>query len=455
VISRGRAAVRLLVAAMVGLCAVVALAKPANAHSGVESYVYLELFETSIEGRIEYPIADLNAVLGLAIPQDETGALAGIESSLDLIYSYAEDHFSIGDGTTTWPIVFDSFQVLEASAGSYAVFHFEVVQTFDPVPRSFTVFYDGIIEAKPARAGLLLIATDIYSGTFRNEADHLLRFTAENTTQVVDLDDRSWLKGLMAVVGLGVEHIRIGSDHILFVLALLLPSVLAFRKPQGWESAPDARASLWRVLKIVTMFTVAHSITLTLGGLGLVEISPRLVETIIALSIALAALHNLRPVFLNKEWLLAFGFGLFHGFGFAGLLSELGLDRSNRFLSLFGFNLGIEIGQAAIILMAFPALFLLRRTRVYLPAMRTGSVVLSVIALAWAVERLFEVELGVSRIVDPLLAWPRALWLVLVVTMVAAGLFAYDRSRGLLRPLPTTIEPERHRSVERALEPLE
>jgi hypothetical protein len=443
------------VAATVGLYAVLALAVPAKAHSGVESYVYLELFETKIAGRVEFPINDLNEVLGLAIPQDEAGALAAIESNLELIHAYAEEHFSIGDGTTIWPIAFDSFEVLDVSAGSYAVFHFEVVQTFDPVPRSFTVFYDGIIEAKPARAGLLLIATDIYSGTFRNEADHLLRFTADNTTQAVDLDDRSWFRGLVAVIGLGVEHIRIGTDHILFVLALLLPSVLAFRKPLGWEPAPSAQASLWRVLKIVTMFTVAHSITLTLGGLGLVEISPRLVETIIALSIALAALHNLRPVFLNKEWLLAFSFGLFHGFGFAGLLSELGLDRSNRFLSLFGFNLGIEIGQAAIILMAFPALFLLRRTRTYLPAMRTGSVVLGVIALAWAIERSFEVDLGVNRVVDPLLAWPRSLWLVIGVTVVAAALFAYDRSRGLLRPLPATSEPERQRSVERTLEPLE
>ena len=194
-------------------------------------------------------------------------------------------------------------------------------------------------------------------------------------------------------------------------------------------------SSLWRVLKIVTMFTIAHSITLAVGGLGIVELSPRLVETIIALSIAAAALHNIRPIFANKEWVLAFAFGLFHGFGFAGLLSELGLDRSNRFLSLLGFNIGVELGQAAIILMVFPMLFILRRTRYYLGILYGGSVVLALVAPVWATERIFDYDTQVNELVDPILQWPRSAGLVAVGYVVATALWWFDRSRGRLAPV--------------------
>ncbi|MFA9563755.1 MAG: HupE/UreJ family protein, partial [Acidimicrobiales bacterium] len=356
---------------LLALGAVVMLVVPffwtsaAHAHTGNQSYVYLEIFDTAIAGRVEYPIRDLNRILGLDIPIDEPETLESLEANADVIQAYTAEHLAIGpeDGLTTWPYEFEDIELLDLGGGSYAVFNFEIQERFDPPPRTFRVSYDAIIEADSDRDGFLLIATDWGSGTFNNEANEFLRFSQGDTTHLVELDDTAWWKGVSGVVELGAEHIRIGTDHILFVLALVLPSVLVFVK---WRDDPERRwhpsasfgSSLWRVLKIVTMFTVAHSITLALGGLGIVELSPRLVETIIALSIAAAALHNLHPIFVNKEWVLAFGFGLFHGFGFAGLLSELGLDRSNRFPSLLGFNVGVELGQSAIILMIFPMLFL-------------------------------------------------------------------------------------------------
>lgn len=413
------------------------LASPAQAHTGTQSYVYLEIYDTAIAGNVQYPIVDVNEVLDLAIPQDRAGAFAAIQENLATLQTYTIEHLAIGDGTTWWTIDFTGFRVLEISAGSYAVLEFELAERFDPVPREFTVTFDGIMSDKPDRDALLLIASDWQSGTFRNEGESLLRYTADNPRQVVQLEQASWVKGMTAVIGLGAEHIRIGSDHILFVLALVLPSVLAFRRPEGWLPAATFGSSLWRVLKIVTMFTVAHSITLALGGLGIVELPPRLVEAVIAVSIAAAAIHNIRPVVDNKEWLLAFGFGLFHGFGFAGLLSELGLDRSNRIASLLGFNIGIELGQMVIILLIFPALFLMRRTRAYLGIMYAGSALLAIGALGWAVERAFDVELGVSRIIDPILDWPRSVWLAALLTGVAAFLYWFDRSRSQLTPLPS------------------
>lgn len=427
-----------------------AFALPALAHSGEESYVYLDIYDSEIEGRVEFPVSDLNDILGTDIPQEEPGALQAIEASLGMLQDYAAEHLTLGQEGRAWQLEFSGYDVIPAEPGTYAVLPFTVVEDFTEPPRTFEASYRGIIEAKPEKSALLIIGTDFGSGTFNNEADHLLVFTPGDTDQTVDLGERSWWAGLMAVVGLGVEHIQIGSDHILFILALVLPAVLIFREPHGWLPAPSFGSSLWRVVKIATSFTVAHTITLTLGGLGVIELSPRLVEPVIAVSIALAALHNLRPVFQNKEWLIAFGFGLFHGFGFAGLLADLGLTRTNRVVSLLGFNLGIEIGQVVIILLVFPALFLLRRTRAYNWLMSLGSLALAVIAVGWFVDRVFEIDSGVDRIVEPVMAWPRPLYVVALFTAVSAAYWWYERSRGELLPLEP--EPEGARLAKSPIE---
>ena len=405
----------------------------ASAHSGKQSYVYLEIFDDAIAGRVEYPIKDLNDVL----PESADEATDALESNRAAIENYTLQHLSLSsvDGVA-WSYTFDDeIETLEASNGDYAIFNFEIDQAFDPPPRQFVVTYDGIIESGLRSDAFLLIATDFGSGTFNNEAGEFARFTADSIRQDVDLDDASYWKGVRGTIG---------TDHILFVLALVLPSALVFvRRPdaQGtaepgvWMPAARFRSSLWRVLKIVTMFTVAHSITLALGGFQIIELSPRLVETIIAISIAIAAIHNIRPIWANKEWMMAFAFGLFHGFGFAGLLSELGLDRSNRFVSLLGFNIGVELGQAAIILMVFPILFLLRRTRAFVPMMYAGSVGLAVIAMSWAFERIFDYDTSINSLVEPALRWPRSALLVVAALAFAVGLYAFDRSRNALRPV--------------------
>lgn len=439
---------RLLAIAATAIVVGLIAASPASAHSGRQSYVYLEIFDDAIAGRVEYPIDDLNGVLGLDIPQDD-GALEAAERERAAIEAYTSAHLSIGpsDGSTTWSYSFDDLEVLDIFPIGYVVLQFEVDQRFDPPPRAFTVAYDGIIESDPARDAFLLIATDWGSGTFNNEANEFLRFTNDDVVHVVDLEDSSWWKGFRGTVDLGVEHIRIGTDHIMFVMALVLPAVLIFaRRPVDetaeWHPSRSFPASLWRVLKIATMFTIAHTITLALGGFGIVELPERLVETVIAISIALAALHNIHPIFPNKEWMLAFGFGLFHGFGFAGLLSELGLDRSNRFTSLLGFNLGVEIGQAAIIVMVIPTLFMLRRTRLYKPLVLVGgSLVLAVLSLLWASERVFEVDTKVDRLIDPLVRWPRAALLLGVALLVATAIWAFERSRDRLLPVYRAGEP--------------
>jgi hypothetical protein len=192
----------------------------------------------------------------------------------------------------------------------------------------------------------------------------------------------------------GVWHIWIGFDHILFLVSLLLPCVL-LPMGKGWTAAERFGGTFWDVFKVATSFTVAHSITLSLAALSVIELPSRLVESAIALSVVLAALNNLWPLVHGRRWLVAFGFGLIHGFGFASVLTDLGLPQDTLLVALVGFNLGVEGGQLAIIAAFLPLAFALRRTWVYRRLIFTGgSAAIALVAAIWLVERAFDLKLG-------------------------------------------------------------
>jgi hypothetical protein len=189
----------------------------------------------------------------------------------------------------------------------------------------------------------------------------------------------------------GVWHIWIGADHIVFLLSLLLPSVLRRRGARfgQWESQPHFWATLRQVLAVVTAFTVAHSVTLGLAALGLVSLPGALVEVAIAASVVVAALGNLASRTLNFRWQMAFGFGLIHGFGFASVLGDLGLPAQQLAGGLLGFNLGVELGQLAIVMIFIPLAWWLRNTAIYRWGfMVAGSGGIALAGLYWMFERI-------------------------------------------------------------------
>ena len=188
----------------------------------------------------------------------------------------------------------------------------------------------------------------------------------------------------------GVHHIVTGYDHLLFLLCLLLPSVLRRTpgQPPGWQAVVGWRDALLPVAKTVTLFTLAHSVTLALAALGWVRLASSFVEPAIAATIMLAAFDNLRPLLLRWRGAVAFGFGLIHGFGFAGVLGELDLPPAQFGWALFQFNLGLELGQLALVLMVVPLLFWLRHQAAYVPVvLRAGSAAALLMAALWLVER--------------------------------------------------------------------
>jgi hypothetical protein len=190
----------------------------------------------------------------------------------------------------------------------------------------------------------------------------------------------------------GVEHIWHGYDHILFLLSLLLPAVLV-RRDQQWRAQAALRPAFLEVCKVVTAFTLAHSITLSLATLDIVRLPARVSESAIALSIVLAALNNVVPVVQARRWTVAFAFGLLHGFGFANVLTDLGLPPGTLALALVGFNLGVEAGQLAIVGAFLPMAYLLRNTLVYRRLVfGGGSLAIAVVGALWLIERAFNLR---------------------------------------------------------------
>ncbi|MBT9316477.1 HupE/UreJ family protein [Leptothoe spongobia] len=194
-------------------------------------------------------------------------------------------------------------------------------------------------------------------------------FTPENNSVEI-AGTVSWQQQFASFLHLGVEHIFTGYDHILFLVALLLPG-----------------GNLPQLLKIVTAFTIAHSLTLTLAALNIVTLPIALVESVIALSIVYVAAENLWKKQINHRPWLTFGFGLIHGLGFANILRELTQSQGNLLLSLASFNLGVELGQIAIVLLVFYGLRFFQQHRGEL-ALRYGvSILMILMGSIWFAER--------------------------------------------------------------------
>ncbi len=235
---------------------------------------------------------------------------------------------------------------------------------------------------------------------------------------LISLHAQTGAVGFASVFRLGMRHIAEGTDHLLFLLALLLPAPLMVVGSR-WMGFAGVRRSLFRILKIVTAFTVGHSITLALAALGMVRVPSRPIEVLIAVSILVSAIHALRPLFPGKEAAIAAFFGLIHGLAFAATFAELGLGRWERVAGILAFNLGIETMQLIVVAVTMPSLVLMSRTRAY-PFLRIGGALFAGVAsVGWIVERLLGVQSSVDVAVNGVAH--HAVWIAGALFVVSVG----------------------------------
>lgn len=376
--------------------------KAVYAHSLGQSYIYLKKYDNKLAGRFEITLADLKKVLKTT----STGGpitKTNLKDRIDEVYDYYLKNAQFYDGTRRLPIRFTNLDFRVLRIATYALLNFNLIEN-SAVPDTIDIDYSVMFDADPDHQALLVIEQFWKAGIFSNESHVSLAFSSENRRQQLTFSGYSTFKGFLAVIQLGIKHIWKGIDHILFLIALILPSAMR-RNEKRWEPVADFRSAIMYVVKIVTLFTIAHSVTLSIAALGIFNLPARWVEPIIAASIAVAALDIIFPIFKGKIGWVVFIFGLFHGFGFASVLVKLGVLGEHMALSLFGFNLGVEIGQVVVIGIIFPAIYFFRRYAFYPNIiMRYGAVTMIFAAAFWFFERVF-FNIPVKRLLKEIYAY--------------------------------------------------
>ena len=352
------------------------------AHKPSDSYLGISVAGDTVRGQWDIALRDLDFAVGLDSNGDGEITWGEVRARHPDIDAYAFSRLTIAlDGKPCQPRVTEHL-VDRHSDGAYAVLRFEAPCL--QAGASLTIGYQLFFDLDPQHKGLLRLE---FEGGTRTAI-----FSPDTAQQSYELIKPSRLAQFFDYAREGVWHIWIGFDHILFLLSLLLPAVVVFRQ-KIWQPVGRFKPAFWDVLKIVTAFTVAHSITLSLAALGVIALPTRLTESAIALSVVLAALNNIYQLFQGRRWMVAFGFGLIHGFGFASVLADLGLPRDALLLALVGFNLGVETGQLAIVAVFLPLAFSLRGGWFYRRVVLFGgSILITLLALVWLVERVFNLK---------------------------------------------------------------
>jgi len=356
----------------------------ALAHKPSDSYLSLEVDGSQLRGRWDIALRDLEYAIGLDENGDGAITWGELRRRHGDVAAYALARLEVSGDGRRCALSPTSHQVDNHSDGAYAVLQFRAECGAGEI-HSVGVGYRLFFDLDPTHRGLLNLS--------RKKSARAAVLSPEHSKQEFSLAEQGWLAPLLAYAREGVWHIWIGIDHVLFLVSLLLPAVLVFAGG-SWLAAARFAPVFWDVFKVVTAFTVAHSFTLSLAALAVIELPSRLVESAIAFSVVLAALNNLWPLVRRGRWLVAFSFGLIHGFGFASVLADLGLPRHALLPALVGFNLGVEAGQLAIVLAFLPLAYGLRRTWFYRRlVLAGGSAMIALVAALWMLERLFDVKI--------------------------------------------------------------
>jgi hypothetical protein len=389
----GRARRGALVAAVAALAALAAA--EAGAHMAGQSYLYLQVYPDRVAGRFELPLEEWNAAHGRA-GTDRAITDENLDAHVALLQDYYRQHVTISAGEGPLEIRFTGHSLLDARGG-YVRLPFEL-PGLSRAPERMTFDYSVLFDEDPGHRGFLIVEHNYATGTFANESGFSLVFSPGSRRQELDLTTSGWLRGVLALVRLGAEHVLLGLDHLFFLVALLLPVALR-REGGAWQPLENARPAVRRALEILAALAASHALALALAALVHLHLPEALVETGIAASTTLAAANVFFPLFRGRDGWFIFGLGLFHGLGLAGGLAELGALGEHRWLSTLAFLLGVVLAQVLVAAVVLAALLLVRRTVLYrralLPLAAAGMILVSGV---WVVERAFGVDVPMREL---------------------------------------------------------
>jgi hypothetical protein len=361
------------------IVALLVLAAPtAWAHTQSYGFLTVTLGETSATGRLDLAVRDLDRVHDLDRDRDGKITWGEFRKREAEIVAALLGRIAIGAPGAACALAAEPALIDSRGGEPYIAIPFR-----GACPRqagAVTLGYDLFFASDAQHRGLAAVTTPAGTRTFV--------MSPAVTKAAIDPAASAWPAQFLAFIGHGAHHIWIGYDHILFLLTLLIGAIAL----RGAER--PLREQLFDAVKVVTAFTLAHSLTLGLAALGVLTIPAALTESLIAITIVLAALNIIWPLVTRRLWVVAFGFGLIHGLGFANVLADLGLPKQGLLAALFAFNLGVEFGQLAILVAALPVLVLIARrrsiSRIAVPA---ASVAIAAIGATWFADRALGLSL--------------------------------------------------------------
>jgi hypothetical protein len=360
----------------------------AQAHKPSDSYLNLTASGDQLQGQWHIALRDLDYALSLDDNNDSAITWGELRTHQKELFGYALQRLEISDQT---PCSLSPGDLLddEHSDGHYAVLNFKVDCTDSASPKMlrYTLFFD----IDPQHRGLLTYVHANHTNTAIFSPDNQ-QYPLKPLTGTTPLEE------FIHFAAEGVVHIGTGFDHLLFLLSLLLPAAL-LRVNAGWQAKSGFTSVFWDAATVVTAFTIAHSITLTITALHWIALPARWVESAIAASVIVAALNNIFPRYIRHRTRLAFGFGLIHGMGIAGVLTAMALPDYQHLMALGGFNLGVELGQLLMIAVALPVITWISRFSCYHQwVMQWSSALIAIVAFVWLVERSLDMQLIPSGI---------------------------------------------------------
>lgn len=404
------------------------------AHPMPHSVMSMDIKKEGIFAELSLPLKEFQ----LIFPEEdlEDGYLTLIQRRGNWLDQYLLQHLSISDSSGhPWVIKIEEKQVSEneqSLTGKYHELTFKLwLQAPDgSSPRHFIMRYDVIMHQLVTHKLFLHIKKDWYGGmTDKDSLNANLGVLSVNPADnsispvIINLDEGSTWKGFKTMVNLGIRHISEGTDHLLFLLVLLLPASL-ISENKRWIKVGDTKYSLIRLAKIVTAFTLGHSISLFLGAMKWLALPQQPVEIAIAITILITAIHAIRPLFFGKEMFIAAGFGLIHGLAFSSVLSEMNLGPMEMMYSILGFNAGIELMQLFVIFCTVPWLLVLSKKKNF-SWLRVGAAGFAILSsFAWVMERVSGQTNIFSKMVEQIAQQGKWLIALLAISALLSLLFS-------------------------------
>ncbi|MCX4767900.1 HupE/UreJ family protein [Streptomyces sp. NBC_01275] len=408
------------------------------------SVLLLDVHETSVSAELELPVDDFSRASAIDLT-DATAVELSAKTTAIRRYLAAHLHPTTVRGKA-WDVTFGEItldRTRQTSTGTYR--ELTVQATLTPPsggdPRHFVLDYDAIVHQVVTHIALISVRQDWATGRVSEEQDAatqvgVVRIDVRSMAVpalTINLESGSVWNGTFTMFRLGATHILEGTDHLLFLLILLLPAPLR-AAGNRWRGTVGARTSINRIARTTLAFTIGHSLALALSAFGRLDIPAQPVEAFIAVSILVGAAHAIRPLFPGREAVVAGVFGLGHGLAFSLTLAEMNLSTAQLALSLLGFNLGIEGMQLLLVLLALPSLLLLSRLPRHSVVRCACAALTAAAALGWLLDRI-GMPNPMARAADSAGSHTSQLFVVLIGTAALSVLrmgALYRRDRRLL-----------------------